>query len=127
MIGWFEKKRSASILMVILTTIEIFFFSTLSSAPSAGGSVWPARIYHFVIFFLFSFFLLVSIKRKNKLKVSHIILVLVVSIIHAVLDEIHQTFVPFRDASFRDVLNDTLGSFLALAVYSYASLKSNKK
>ena len=126
MIGWFEKRRTASIFMLMLIAIEIFYFSSLSSSGGAGGNIWIPRIYHFAVFFLFAFFLFAVIKKDKKIKAKYIVIVVIISIVYAVLDEFHQTFVPGRDASIRDILTDTLGIFLLIAIYSYSIKKAGK-
>ena len=121
-----EKSKVISLILTILITIEIFYFSSLEGIPGAGGSVWFARIYHFSVFFLFSFFLFVLIKGNKKIKPKYILAVLFISIIHAFLDEFHQIFVPGRDANITDILTDTIGVFLAVIIYSWASRKKLK-
>ena len=48
-----------------------------------------------------------------------LILPVVISFLYAVLDEVHQLFVPLRNASILDVLVDTTGILLSVAVYLY--------
>ncbi len=119
MIAWLEKNRSISIILTILITIEIFYFSTLKGGTGTGANPLIAPAYHFIVFFLFCFFFLIAIKGKGRLKTSHIIIVLVISILHAVLDEVHQMFVLFRNSSVKDILIDSLGIFSAVMVYKY--------
>ncbi len=127
MIKWLEKNRIVPIILTILITIEIFYFSTLQGGVGAGGgNPWLPRIYHFSVFFLFCFFFLIAIKGKNKLKTKYIIITLIVSITHAILDEIHQIFVPLRDASIRDVLIDSLGIFSALLIHKHLDKKEKE-
>jgi VanZ family protein len=126
MIHWLEKHRVASAILAILITIEIFYFSTLQGGTGTGGIPFVSTAYHFIVFFLFSFFLLMAIKGKNKLKTKQILIVLAISIAHAILDEVHQSFVPFRDAGIRDVITDSLGIFSAMIVAKIANRKSNQ-
>ena len=123
MIKWFEKNRIASIVIVILIAIEIFFFSSLPGVAGVGGNPWIARAYHFIVFFLFSFFVLIAIKGKKKIKASYIFAVLLISVLYALLDEFHQIFVPGRDANIVDILTDTLGIVSSLTVYSFINRK----
>ncbi|MBS3085282.1 VanZ family protein [Candidatus Pacearchaeota archaeon] len=119
-----EKNRWLSLLLVILITIEIFWFSTLTGTGTAtGGSNWPARIYHMVAFFLFAFFFFTFIKGQKEIKPWHVMIVLIISMIHAVLDEFHQSFTLGRDSSFRDIFTDTIGIFTAIIIYIWARRK----
>lgn len=129
MIEWLEKNRKIALLLTLLITIEIFHFSSLSGVAGAGtgGGNWIPRIYHFVIFFLFSFFLFVAIKGNKKVKINHLLLVLIISVSHAILDEVHQMFVPFRYPSFSDILTNSLGIFFSVLIYLYVNKKSNRE
>lgn len=124
MIRWLEKNRYAAIILTILITIEIFYFSSLSFEPSTtGGIPGIATIYHFVVFFLFNFFLLISIKGDKKIKVYYIIIALIISIAYAFLDEFHQMFVPFREPAIRDILTNTAGIFLSALLHMFIDKK----
>ena len=127
MINWFEKNKIASVIILILIAVEIFFFSSLPGVPGAGGNPWIARAYHFTVFFLFCFFLLVTIKGNKKIKPSYIFAVLLISTIYSFLDEFHQLFVPGRDANIVDILTDTIGIFSSAVIYSFISRKNIKK
>ena len=116
MISLFEKNKWLPIVLTILIAIEIFYFSTLQGGTGTGRNVWIARAYHFIAFFLFAFFLFISIKRNKKIKVSYVVITLVASIFYAISDEIHQIFVPLRNASIRDVLTDALGICVAMII-----------
>lgn len=122
-----ERKKIFSLVMTLLIAIEIFYFSSLSFGPSAKGVISFSSIYHFVVFFLFSFFLFMTIKGSKKIKIKHLLIVLFTSLIYAVLDEFHQSFVLYRDASVRDILTDSAGIFFSLIIYLYINKKQNKK
>ena len=112
-------KKLFSILLVILLSIEIFHFSSLSGVegiPTKGGNLIPIA-YHFIVFFLFSFFVLSAIKGNKKMKSSYILTTWIISIIQAILDEIHQIFVPFRGAGLEDVLINSIGIFSATILF----------
>jgi VanZ family protein len=54
------------------------------------------------------------------------IITLIIAVSYAGLDEWHQSFVPLRDARFRDVLIDSFGALLAqVFVWAYAKLHRN--
>lgn len=129
MIAFLERKRLFSFCLTLLIAFEIFYFSSLLGgsieAPGIWG-IWISRSYHFIVFFLFSFFLLATIKSKNKLKTSHLFTVFVISFVYAILDEIHQSFIPFRDPSIRDILTDNLGIMISLLIYTFIDWKKRK-
>lgn len=124
MIEWLEKNRYAAIILTALITAEIFYFSSISLGAGTGGGLGFAIIYHFAVFFLFNFFLLISIKGDKKMKIYYLLIVLAISIAYAFLDEFHQMFVPFREPTMRDVLTNTAGIFFSTIVYLYANKKN---
>jgi VanZ family protein len=126
MFKFFEKRRFASLVMVFLLAIEIFYFSSLSSQPGTAGFAFIPIMYHFSVFFLINFFLILLITGE-KPSSTLILLSVFISIIYAISDEIHQMFVPFRDASLSDVLTDTLGIFSSTAIYFLAKRKKKGK
>lgn len=122
MIGWFERNRGFSIIFVILIAVEIFFFSSISGdalAPAPSISSIPI-IYHFSVFFLLNFFILTSLNGNKKIKIRYLITALIFSIIYSILDEMHQLFVPFRNADLGDVLIDNIGILSSNLVYLYS-------
>ena len=121
MIEWIEKNRYAAIILTILIAVEIFYFSSIPGGqPGTGGGITVIPIiYHFSVFFLFSFFLLISILGNKRIKISYIIIALSIAIIYAVLDEIHQIFVPFREPTIQDILTNTVGIFSSMILYLY--------
>ena len=123
MIKWFEKNKVVSLIITLLITIEIFYFSSIPGGGSEGN-IWISRTYHFAIFFLFSFFFFVTIKGNKEIKTKHILIVIIISIVHGISDEVHQLFVPLRYFSIKDILTNTLGIFSSMIIYLYANKKS---
>lgn len=124
MIELFEKKRIFPIIFTILIALEIFIFSSISGVPGTGPSiVGISELYHFIVFFLFSFFLFISIKGRSKINKNHLAIVIIFSMTYAILDEIHQFFVPLRFPGIDDILTDFAGIFLSTILY----LKINNK
>ena len=131
MIDFLEKKRWVSIILALLIAIEIFYFSSINAKSTGKIEInFIPIIYHFSVFFLLNFFLFVSIKGQNELKVKHLLFVLAISILYSLSDEFHQMFVPGRDASIFDILTDTSGIFISSMIYVYSQrkkpIKNNK-
>ena len=129
MIEWLEKNRKVALLLTTLITIEIFYFSSISGIAGieTGGGDWIPRAYHFTVFFLFGFFLFITIKGNTKIKKSHLLIVISISLIQAILDEVHQIFVPFRYPSINDVLTNSSGILLSILIYLYINKKKTKQ
>jgi VanZ family protein len=75
------------------------------------------KVAHVVVYFAFGLLVLRAIRSGRKdWKLSWGLEAFLGVAGYAVLDELHQSFVPMRHPSARDVLLDSLGGFLALAV-----------
>mgnify|MGYP001595158026 FL=1 len=123
MINYLEKNRKFAVIFMVLMAVEIFLVSSITGSKPTTGGLNLSVLYHSIVFFLFSFFTILSIVKKNNKKMKSLILPVVISFLYAVLDEVHQLFVPLRNASILDVLVDTTGILLSVAVYLYYKRK----
>ncbi|MEK6898172.1 MAG: VanZ family protein [Nanoarchaeota archaeon] len=123
---WIEKKRGISIILLVLLAIEIFFISSISGSKAETKIPFIATAYHFIAFFLFSFFLFFSIKGSKKIRILHVIITPVFAVIYAISDEIHQSFVPLRNSSLSDVLIDSIGIIISIIIAFFMSKKANQ-
>ena len=118
MISWFEKNYKISLVIAILIAGLMFAFSSLTFGGSVGEKGSPSLlpiIYHIISYFFLTLFLNFTIirgKRKN-----YLILPIIISIFYAFTDEIHQYFVPGRNASFGDIFLDVIGVIFAYLLY----------
>ena len=117
MISWFEKNYKISWIIVAIIAIAMFYISSLTFGGTGGkgGTNLNAVLYHlFAYFFLALFFGFALIKGKYK---SLFIIVILISIFFGITDEIHQYFVPGRDASISDVGINSIGILFASLFY----------
>ena len=86
MILWLEKNKYIAIILAVLIAIEIFYISSIpgTQITTPGISFDITILYHFMVFFLLAFFVLASIKGREELKISHIIITLVLAILYAI-------------------------------------------
>jgi hypothetical protein len=110
-----SRKKTFYIVMTILIAIVIFLFSSISSPIGEKTGLNLASFYHFGVFFMFTFFLLLAIKN-GKLNTKTILMILFLSLIYAASDEFHQLFVPGRFADIKDVMIDFAGSILSVII-----------
>ena len=120
MIKLLEKKRIFAIILTILMAIEIFYFSSITGVRGPSGVLNLSIVYHFVAFFLLSFFLLISIVGQKEIKVRYLVIVLLISITYSILDEFHQFFVPGRFPDLFDIFTDSAGIFSSMILYLYS-------
>ena len=124
MLKIFEKRRIIPFIITFIIALEIFFYSTLKGEISGIPSkINLAIIYHISIFFLFTFFLFITIRGKEKVNLKIILIVLGISALYALSDEIHQMFVYGREATIKDIIFDLVGSLISITSY----LLINKK
>jgi VanZ family protein len=116
-----NRKLSASIiywLPAICYMGLIFFLSSLPSQEIKIDEEIPDYILHIIEYLLLCIFLLLGYTKgvkENFTKRAYLITV-IISIIYALSDEFHQSFVPTRDANIRDIVADIIGSFLAIGI-----------
>jgi hypothetical protein len=122
---FFKRNEKFSFFILLFIIGIIGYCSTLTSGPPIGPSFsWMAVAYHFTIFFSFTFFLLLTTFREKINKKW--LFILGISLIIAILDETHQIFIPFRDASIIDAMTDFSGSVLSLILFSLINKKLSK-
>lgn len=110
----FNKKRKFFLFMTLLIAVIIFLVSSISSFPIVEKIGFDISVfYHFRVFFMFTFFLTLSLINK-KLDNKIILIILFLSLFYAATDEFHQLFVPGRFADIKDVLIDFAGSFFSV-------------
>jgi VanZ family protein len=92
---------------------------------------WPYfdKVLHFTAYALLGALFLRAFKTtriKHHLKLIFVLSVLF-SALYGISDEIHQSFVPYRTADYRDVLADILGSILGVYIFYKIKIGKNVK
>lgn len=127
-LDYLEKHRVVALILVLLLAAEIFYFSSIESFPQFPvKEINFAVVYHIIVFFLFTFFLVMTLKGDSKLKIKHIFWVLIISIVYAASDEFHQLFVPGRSSTIKDILTDLIGILFAILIYPKKRNSQSKK
>jgi len=105
----------------------IFYFSgvpNLSSGFSAFWDVFLRKIAHAGIFGVLLLLIFVAFYFGHKINFKKaLIWSLISAVLYAFFDEIHQYFVPERQARLLDVGFDSLGIFFVAALVSFLKLK----
>jgi len=104
---------------IIIYCLLIFIQSSHPSISHIPD--WPNidKVLHFAAYALLGIFFLRALKTtriKNNLKLILILSVLFASF-YGISDEMHQYFVPYRNADLMDVLADLLGSIMGVYIY----------
>lgn len=130
-----------SILLVFLWMLLIFLMSSFDATDSSNQSnfivniisnilnIENARLLSFIIRKLAHFteylilgFLTINMLNKNDISRKYLISILI-CIIYATSDEIHQIFVPGRAYQIRDILIDSIGSITGVYLYKLINTK----
>ena len=127
MISWLERNRVVSWAITSLIAIFIFYVSSIVFEPSPQPSQTPLLpiIYHISIFFFLAVFLFIS-SLDRKWNFKKILSAITIVSIYAVLDEIHQYFVPGRFSSMNDFFLNFSGIVFASLLYFVMIAKKNK-
>ncbi|QQS38703.1 VanZ family protein [Candidatus Woesebacteria bacterium] len=95
---------------VVLWALCIFYLSGKSMGTS--DLPLPDYVFHSAEYFIFATLLFRALKL---MQVNNIVLwVFTLSLMYAISDEYHQSFVPGRYSDYLDVISDTIGVILAL-------------
>jgi len=120
-ISWFEKHNKISWMIALLIAIIIFYISSQSFSQGSPGPEFALKstIYHFLAFFFFNAFLMISIIKGQHKNKKFLLITILISILYAFSDEFHQYFVPGRSSTISDVLIDTTGILFASIIYLF--------
>ena len=122
-INWFERNYLISWIITILIAVFIFYMSSKTFPPGIPGVSYLSYVYHFGVYFVFSFFLLISIIRGNIKNKYLIFISILIAIAYGISDEIHQFFVPGRYGCYEDALTDSIGILFAGIIYLKINFK----
>ena len=96
----------------------IFFLSSQSSFPIEAPFNQFDKLAHFGLFSLLGFLISFGAFKSTRLPLrKKAFLVLMTGVILSLLDEVHQSFVPFREPDVLDAAVDAAGIVLGLFAY----------
>jgi VanZ family protein len=122
-------KPSTSKILALLYAIIIFIISAIPELnPPELGFKWQDKVYHFLEYSIFSLLLFLAFftsKKELFNKHAHLFSSLV-GILYAGTDEIHQLFVPGREADIIDFIFDSLAViFLQVVIWFFLKYRKN--
>ena len=133
------SKNKISLLLVTLWMIFIFVMSSFDATSSSNQSNFIVdiitsiinikdigllsliirKLAHFIEYFILGVLVINFITRYDK----KIIIAILLCIIYATSDEIHQIFVPGRSCQIIDIMIDSLGSIMGIYLYKLITKK----
>ena len=119
MIKWHEKRDIFALVIVILIALFIFIISSQSFENGSPGPSWSFKpvLYHFTVFFLFSFFLSIALTHGRVNNRYLVLFAVLFGVAYGATDELHQLFVTNRSCSLEDFAVDSIGVLAASLIY----------
>lgn len=139
-------KNKLSIIPVIIWMLLIFIMSSFNATTSSNQSNFIVdiitnifminnikllsliirKLAHYTEYLVLGL-LVINMFTKNDLSKKYLISI-IICIIYATSDEIHQLFIPERSCQIKDIMIDTFGSLTGIYLYKLTnSLKLSKK
>ncbi len=115
-----NKKTCILIVPVVIYSALIYYLSNQSRLPMPDiGILGWDKLMHFVAYFIYGICMQLAVIASlvKKSEKYQIFIVVLLSSLFAFSDEIHQSFVPGRDADIYDVLADLLGILTSMLLF----------
>ena len=139
-------KKIIKIILVVLCMLSIFLLSndTADESGEKSGSIiinvveiiigrdltekektnylekydfWLRKAAHFTIYLILGFLITSLMKEYKEINKKVLLISIIISVLYAISDEVHQYFVPGRSCEIRDMLIDSTGSIIGTYIY----------
>ena len=110
------NKRTRGWILVLLWAILIFVLSHqpgLKSSLPSGWDFFLRKLAHISEYTILTLLLINALKEQGLSRKKILLLAIGLAFFYAISDEYHQSFILGRNGTFRDVLIDSSGIFLA--------------
>lgn len=97
--------------------VKEVFSDFQAEAVSDGLNYMVRKMAHLILFFLLGLSVLHALLKNSFTKAEAVRIGMLICIIYACLDEVHQLFVQGRDARWQDVLIDTAGASVGFLTF----------
>lgn len=116
-----RQKKLILVMPLIIYSMAIFILSALPQPEfiDLGFQYWD-KILHLKAYFVYGVFTITAIValKPELLKMKIMVLAVIIGFLFGLSDEIHQYFVPGRDADVWDLAADTAGILISLTTIS---------
>ena len=116
-------------LPIFIYCLLIYIQSSYPSPEELPQLPYLDKILHFAVYALLGILFLRALKTlpiKDNIKLITI-LAITLSSLYGISDEIHQHYVPYRDADITDALADIIGSIFGVYIYNFFWLERRWK
>ncbi len=115
-----EKVKYLLIVPIVMYSALIYYLSNQSRLPMPDFGIlgWD-KLIHYTAYFIYGILMQLAVTAvlSKKTQKYQIIIVVLLASLFAFSDEIHQSFVPGRDADIFDVLADLLGILTSMLLF----------
>lgn len=112
---------------VIINVYKVFHKGNISNKEKQqiiNKYVFPVRkAAHFTEYLILGVLIISLISEYKTLEIKYLLLAIMLCMLYAISDEIHQIFISGRTAKILDVFIDTLGSTTGIFIYRFIKLK----
>lgn len=103
--------------------LVIYFASSLSSPGPLPPVSGIDKLTHAIVFGILAYFYARSFCGHGRLTPLQAFFAIGLAVTYGILDELHQAYVPGRDASALDAIADALGAFIAVLGLRYVQAR----
>lgn len=114
---------------IFIYCLLIYIQSSYPSSEKISSIPYFDKILHFAAYAFLGGLLLRALKTlpiKDNIRLA-MILSITLSALYGISDEIHQHYVPYRDADIMDALADIIGSIFGVYIYHFFWLERLRK
>jgi len=115
-----SNKQKNQLLFLLLAALWGYLIFYLSATPDLSSGL-PykydfvlRKLAHIFVFTILTYLVASSMDSQHR---AYLLFVIIAAIVYAFVDELHQTFVPGRVGSGRDILVDSIGVYLGIWLY----------
>ncbi|MBF8984614.1 VanZ family protein [Lutibacter sp. B2] len=81
---------------------------------------------HFFAYLILGVLVMYAMRRSDRKGIRRVVLTLLICVLYAISDEVHQLFVPGRGPGVKDVFIDSAGASVGICMYRMISRIKNK-
>jgi VanZ family protein len=122
------KKISYTWLVIAYAALILIISSIPDLSPPQLGFKFQDKLYHFLEYAVFSVLLFFALfnSPRDFLKKNYLIIAILIGLVYAAIDEVHQSLIPGRSADVKDFLADFLGLALVQLIFWFYHRKRSK-
>jgi VanZ family protein len=117
-----SKKHKRQIIFLVLAALWGMLIFYLSSQPDLASGFPPKydfvlrKLAHMFVFGVLTYLIAGSLERDQR---PYLLFVIIAALVYALIDEVHQSFIPGRYGTPRDILIDSIGVYFGVWFYKH--------